>query len=490
MIAKRKSDYLYWEYKGKKYIFSKLERDSFLLELENLELDKDLYDLLFARGDLIKNTEFAMDSLEYDNQNEWYNGVVERNLLEIREKEEQIKAIHLDKIKTLGFYHPTYDSVDLKVEKQNDFICFSCLNIIPAKEVKKIIDLESECINLEGIDIAHEKYDGLCPICNEKHVMYFSNIYVVKGNNFFEKAEKYIDEEDYPNAITFLYKAIDEYGKIDSFYKDIYGEGQFEIGECLNKIIRCKNEMEEFDGTDDICKAAKIAFLAADDYNSLLEPSRIVEINMLYMCSKLWDETAVPFDKKEIDDLVDETLIFVERSLMLYKRAMPEHLYEHGKTLDNLVARILLIAATLCEKFDDNGESSSYYATKANSYISNSSYLNDTEKNYYLSDLNYETSLESSNISDEVSSKGCYIATAVYGSYDCPEVWILRRFRDYFLDRYYLGKKFINFYYKHSPNWVKKYGNRRFIFGCAKKILDVICRFLYKIGYSDSFYID
>jgi len=28
------------------------------------------------------------------------------------------------------------------------------------------------------------------------------------------------------------------------------------------------------------------------------------------------------------------------------------------------------------------------------------------------------------------SSAGCYIATAVYGSYNCPEVWTLRRYRD------------------------------------------------------------
>ena len=26
--------------------------------------------------------------------------------------------------------------------------------------------------------------------------------------------------------------------------------------------------------------------------------------------------------------------------------------------------------------------------------------------------------------------QGCYIATCVYGSYDCPQVWILRRYRD------------------------------------------------------------
>ncbi len=32
------------------------------------------------------------------------------------------------------------------------------------------------------------------------------------------------------------------------------------------------------------------------------------------------------------------------------------------------------------------------------------------------------------------NNKGCYIATCVYGSYDCPQVWTLRRFRDYTLD--------------------------------------------------------
>ena len=31
--------------------------------------------------------------------------------------------------------------------------------------------------------------------------------------------------------------------------------------------------------------------------------------------------------------------------------------------------------------------------------------------------------------------QGCYVATCVYGSYDCPEVWILRRFRDESLER-------------------------------------------------------
>ena len=35
---------------------------------------------------------------------------------------------------------------------------------------------------------------------------------------------------------------------------------------------------------------------------------------------------------------------------------------------------------------------------------------------------------------------GCYIATAVYGSYDCPQVWTLRRFRDHTLAASWFGR--------------------------------------------------
>lgn len=53
---------------------------------------------------------------------------------------------------------------------------------------------------------------------------------------------------------------------------------------------------------------------------------------------------------------------------------------------------------------------------------------------------------------------GCYIATAVYGSYDCPEVWTLRRFRDNTLDRTWYGRAFIHTYYAVSPTLVRWFG--------------------------------
>ena len=59
----------------------------------------------------------------------------------------------------------------------------------------------------------------------------------------------------------------------------------------------------------------------------------------------------------------------------------------------------------------------------------------------------------------KASSGGCYIATAVYGSYDCPEVWTLRRYRDNVLAKTKAGRLFVKTYYKISPIFVKWFGN-------------------------------
>lgn len=57
------------------------------------------------------------------------------------------------------------------------------------------------------------------------------------------------------------------------------------------------------------------------------------------------------------------------------------------------------------------------------------------------------------------TNNGCYVATAVYGSYDCPEVWTLRRFRDYTLSETWHGRAFIKTYYAISPTLVKWFGH-------------------------------
>ena len=90
----------------------------------------------------------------------------------------------------------------------------------------------------------------------------------------------------------------------------------------------------------------------------------------------------------------------------------------------------------------------------------------------------------------ERDSGGCYIATAVYGSYDCPEVWVLRRFRDHSLARSVQGRLFIRLYYTVSPVFVKFFGNTAWFRRFWKGKLDKVVRELRKKGYMDTPYCD
>ena len=80
-------------------------------------------------------------------------------------------------------------------------------------------------------------------------------------------------------------------------------------------------------------------------------------------------------------------------------------------------------------------------------------YEDDSMERYTASELTDE------NSSNPSSSGGCYVATAVYGSYDCPQVWTLRRYRDYTLAETWHGRVFIKTYYAISPTLVKWFGH-------------------------------
>lgn len=77
-----------------------------------------------------------------------------------------------------------------------------------------------------------------------------------------------------------------------------------------------------------------------------------------------------------------------------------------------------------------------------------------------------------SNSTPSESSGGCYVATCVYGSYDCPPVWTLRRYRDYMLAQNPFGRLFIKIYYATSPIVVKLFGNQNWFHKLFKAPLD------------------
>lgn len=88
------------------------------------------------------------------------------------------------------------------------------------------------------------------------------------------------------------------------------------------------------------------------------------------------------------------------------------------------------------------------------------------------------------------SNQGCYVATCVYGSYDCPQVWTLRRFRDYSLATTPLGRAFIRLYYAVSPTIVKWFGDTKWFKKMWQGTLDKMVRNLNAKGVEDTPYQD
>lgn len=85
---------------------------------------------------------------------------------------------------------------------------------------------------------------------------------------------------------------------------------------------------------------------------------------------------------------------------------------------------------------------------------------------------------------------GCYIATAVYGSYDCPQVWTLRRYRDSTLAKSLCGRAFIRIYYAVSPVMVRMFGHTNWFNAFWRERLDCWVKRLNDAGVQNTPYQD
>ena len=82
------------------------------------------------------------------------------------------------------------------------------------------------------------------------------------------------------------------------------------------------------------------------------------------------------------------------------------------------------------------------------------------------------------SVPTEKKQEGCYIATAVYGSYDAPEVRVLRKFRDSKLLPYLPGRIFVKIYYAISPTIIKYFENNILFVSRCRKSLNKLIKFL------------
>lgn len=82
--------------------------------------------------------------------------------------------------------------------------------------------------------------------------------------------------------------------------------------------------------------------------------------------------------------------------------------------------------------------------------------------------------------SSSSSSGGCYIATMAYGSYEHPQVFELRKFRDDFLAKTIAGRMFIQTYYFISPKLVELLKNQKSVNTLIRKALNQFIKVIKK----------
>lgn len=141
------------------------------------------------------------------------------------------------------------------------------------------------------------------------------------------------------------------------------------------------------------------------------------------------------------------------------------------------------------KEFDSNHEQAMYWANQALNSTKTAG-LAKIEKVHQLTNQLIQMENENQVENNNESSGGCYVATAVYGSYDCPQVWVLRRYRDYHLAETWHGRAFIHIYYAISPTLVKWFRKTKWFNKLFKVRLDRMVSNLMKDGYDDSPYKD
>lgn len=71
---------------------------------------------------------------------------------------------------------------------------------------------------------------------------------------------------------------------------------------------------------------------------------------------------------------------------------------------------------------------------------------------------------------------GCFIATAVYGNYEAPEVQIFRQLRDNILSTNKFGRSMIWIYYQVSPIWVRLFYHNQAVLSATRIVLDLLAK--------------
>lgn len=295
-----------------------------------------------------------------------------------------------------------------------------------------------------------------------------------KSDNYLQIARRAKENDDVEKAEKFYNLVLESYPDNweANFYSTYYSIAQTNIGNIPASALKFRNSL-----------GLVIELLKNDtDTEQIIKSVNEIKDKIFYMCATLYDSYKSYF-------LQFRGNASICQSYNMAVLAITSVLYHFGDLLAKFFDNEEVYIEIAIESWKKALEIRKAYF-KDNPVYCNSG-AGDTkisvqeEVNRYSSKIQ---KYDASYVAPEV--KGCYIATCIYGSYDCPQVWTLRRFRDYTLDATWYGRLFIKCYYAISPMLVKWFGETKWFRRFWKSKLDKMVSDLNDKGVDNTYYKD
>ncbi len=360
------------------------------------------------------------------------------------------------------------------VKQDGIFVCQSCGCKYSVEEAKKMM-IEGT-VDVSGSTVKVDNSDAL------------ENLYLLarraKANNNYAEAQKYYGEilKQNPNSweanfgVIYYAAANCKIGQIESAAKSVERNlkniflliDAYEIPEKKNdarvevfvRVLALAKGFEESasESHKSLSRGMTISsnsyIQIASDFQKRLGACMTLLMALGECFNALYNQTGN-------NDDCQRCLIALKQGINCYSRLYQESLYKANPSFYTDTKKVLAIPKELVTKFEPG----------------------------YKTPLDNLTPPKQNNLTSSKQS-GCYVATAVYGSYDCPQVWTLRRYRDYVLAETSYGRAFIHTYYAVSPTLVKWFGNTRWFKKLWKGKLDRLVAKLQHNGFEDTPYKD
>lgn len=436
--------------------------------------DNDFIQLFEKRREIIKSLDVHVSMLNKKLSNEdkvvFLKPIIEKELEKLYSIEESIDNLQKQKNINYEWYHKTNP-------KNEDEV------IIPKNEIKYFCgSCGKEFDDSEILDINHRKIEDIenhvCPSCGKNESVCLENTHLFKAKII----QKKIDEADDNNKrIILLNQMIEEFGLVNDYDEDDSKEAIIELSMAHQRKARLLLSM------NDILTAYEEIDIALSGWEYALDIGALYtcDFNVLAMGYIVRETCCLELKKDGMLSLVISDGELVEKRLDQYYSSNKELCVQENRMdyLENVTEEFQFVSMmnyinvkkAMCF-LNKPQEQIDGYIQKAKRFLNSCDKLNQQEKEEFYEELNSIVRINKVNKQKE----GCYIATAVYGDYEAPSVIILRRYRDDYLQKSFLGRTLVKVYYKVSPPIANRLKTTRSINGFVKKILDLFVNHLKK----------